>query len=72
VALKVFDSERAKIKHNSGMKHCKGLGVRAVDFTPEQVRDIIVDALRAAAERIELARRGREMLNGPGDESEHG
>lgn len=52
--------------------NCNGLNIRAHDFTPEEVHTIIVDALRAAAERAQLEQRGREQLNGTSDQRERG
>jgi hypothetical protein len=51
----------------SRVKNCKGLNIRAFDFTPEEVHQIILDALRAAAERAQLIARGQEQLNGTSD-----
>lgn len=34
-------------------QHCKGLSIRAFDFTPEEVHRIIVRALEAEAEKVQ-------------------
>lgn len=64
IGLRIYDVD------NKRMKNCKGFNIRAFDFTPIEVHTIILDALRAAAEREQLLRRGRECLNGTGNDGE--
>lgn len=40
------------------MQHCKGCNIRAYDFEPEELRDLFVRAMKAAAEEYQAIRRG--------------
>lgn len=43
--------------------NCNGLNIRAFDFTPQEVHDIIVAALSAAAAEHQLKEKDRAALN---------
>ncbi len=43
-------------------QNCRGLNIRAFDFTPQEVHDICKAALEKAAEEIQRINRGRELV----------
>jgi hypothetical protein len=57
IGLRAYNPETRKAVN------CNGLNIRAFDFTPQEVHDIIVRALSAAAEEHQRKERARNLLN---------
>lgn len=63
IGLRRYDTTRRKAVN------CRGLNIRAFDFTPEEVHVIIRRALEAAAAEYQALERARKLVNdGNGNE----